>query len=128
MSWLSSVVVGVLTAVIGGIAAGTIAALAVEWYSITSREGASGFFVLGFVLLAVIVGFIVGMVGSRIVAAGPNPGFLKALGYAQLAMLGTIGLIGGIARLLADVGPRIGGKDLMVNVEFRWPRGQEPPA
>jgi hypothetical protein len=128
MSWLSSVVVGVLTAVIGGIAAGTIAALAVEWYSITSREGASGFFVLGFVLLAVIVGFIVGMVGSRIVAAGPNPGFLKALGYAQLAMLGTIGLIGGIARLLADVGPRIDGKDLMVNVEFRWPRGQEPPA
>ena len=29
---------------------------------------------------------------------------------------------------MADVGPTIGGKDVMVLVEFRWPRGQEPPA
>lgn len=128
MSWLASIVIGVLTAVIGAIAAGTIAALAADWYSVPSREGASGFFVLGFILLAIIVGFIVGMIASRMVAAHPDPGFFKALGYAQLVMLGTIGVIGGIARLLADVGPTIGGKELMVNVEFRWPRGQEPPA
>ncbi|HWA16104.1 MAG TPA: hypothetical protein VG817_06720 [Gemmatimonadales bacterium] len=127
MSWLASIIVGVLTAIIGAIAAGTVAALAADWYRVPSREGASGFFVLGFILLALIVGFIVGIVASRFVGARPDPGFLKALGYAQLAMLGTVGVIGGIARLLADVGPTLGGKELMVNVEFRWPKGEEPP-
>jgi hypothetical protein len=128
MSWLLSIVVGILTAVIGAIATGTIAALAADWYRIPSREGASGYFVLGFILLAIIVGFLVGIGVSRMVAARPDPGFLKAFGFAQFTMLGAVGIIGGIARLRADVGPTLGGKDLILNVEFRWPRGQEPPA
>jgi hypothetical protein len=127
MSWLLSIVIGILTAIIGAVATGTIAALAADWYRVPSREGASGYFVVGFILLALIVGFVVGIVASRMVAARPDPGFLKAFGFAQLAMLGTVGVIGGISRLLADVGPTIGGKDLILNVEFRWPKGQEPP-
>lgn len=128
MSWFSSIFIGILTAVVAGIAGGTVAAMAVDWYRVSSREGASGYVVILFILLALIVGFIVGMVVSRMIGARPDPSFLKGLGIAQGVMLGTIGVIGGIARLLADVGPTIDGKELIVNVEFRWPQGQEPPA
>lgn len=127
MSWLASIAVGLLTAVVGAVVGGTIAALAADWYRIPSREGASGYYVLGFILLAIIVGFILGIAVSRTIAGRPDPGFLKALGWSQLLMVGSIAVIGGIARLMADVGPTIGGKDVMVNVEFRWPKGQEPP-
>jgi hypothetical protein len=127
MSWLSSIAVGVLTAVVGAIVGGTIATFAADWYRIPSREGASGYYVVGFILLAIVVGFIVGLVVSRTIAGRPDPGFLKALGWSQLIMLGAIGVIGGVARLAADVGPTIGGKEVLVNVEFRWPKGQEPP-
>ena len=42
MSWLGSLVIGAITAIVGAILAGTVAALAADWYSVPSREGASG--------------------------------------------------------------------------------------
>lgn len=127
MSWLLSIIVGVLTAVLGGILTGLVASLAVDWYRVPSREGQSGYFVLFLILLALIIGLILGIVVSRQVAARPDPGFLKSLGLSLAIYLSLIGLIGGAARLLADVGPTIGGKSLLLNVEVQWPEGVEPP-
>jgi hypothetical protein len=128
MSWLGSLVNGVITAIVGAILAGVVASLAVDWYSVSSFEGGSGYFVVLFILLAIVAGFILGLVVSRIIAGRPNPGFLKGLGWSQLILFSIVAVVGGVARLMADVGPTLGGKGLIVNVEFRWPKGQEPPA
>jgi MFS family permease len=127
MSWLVSIVVGVLTGLLGGILTGLIASLAVDWYRVPSREGESGYFVLFLILLTLIVGFLIGIAVSRQVAARPDPGFLKAFGLSLVICLAIIGAIGGVARLLADVGPTIGGKSLLLNVELQWPEDVEPP-
>ena len=46
MNWFLSIFIGILTAAVGAIGAGLVANAAVDWYRITSREGASGYFVV----------------------------------------------------------------------------------
>lgn len=124
MSWLASLFVAILTAVAGAFAAGAVAALCVDWYHVSSREGASGYFVISIAFLGIILGAILGLVSARIVAAGAHPSFLRALGIALGVTIG-LGLVsGGIARLLADVPPTIGGEALLLTLEFRFPADQ----
>lgn len=127
MGWPASIGVGVLTAATATVAAGWIANLSVGWYRISSFEGKSGYFVVGMALLGLMVGLLIGIITSRIVAGGAQPGFLKALGLSQLIVVGLVGVIGGTARLLADVPPTLGGQELLVAVEIRWPAGQPLP-
>lgn len=127
MSWPASLGVGLLTGITSLLLAGYVANLAVGWHRVSSFEGASGYLVVGLALLGLIGGLIIGIVTSRIVAGGASPGFLKSLGLSQLIALGVIGIIGGTARLLADVPPRLSGEELLVAVEIRWPLGQPLP-
>jgi hypothetical protein len=128
MSWILTLVTGAITSVAGGALAGLVASMATDWYSVPSREGEAGYFVLAFILLGLIVGFVIGFATTRVVAARPDPGFLKALGFSLMTLASVAILAGGSARLLADVGPTIDGKGLILNVEFRWPEGAELPA
>ena len=123
MSWGSSIFVGVLTAAVGAIVSGVIASLAVGWYRISSFEAGSAAFVVGFIFLGIVAGFIIGVVAGRIIAAGVDPGFLKALGASNGVLLGIAAIVGISARLLADVPPTIDGEELMLAVEVRWPEG-----
>ncbi len=127
MGWPGSIGVGVLTAATAALLAGWVTNLSVGWYRISSFEGKSGYFVIGMALLGLIGGLVIGIVTSRLVAAGTAPGFLKSLGLAQGFALGLIAVIGGTARLLADVPPRLDGEELLVAVEIRWPQGQPLP-
>jgi hypothetical protein len=72
-------------------------------------------------LLGLVGGLLIGIIASRVVAARPSPGFLKAFGTAQLVVLGLIGTIGGTSRLLAHVPPTIDGESLLLAVELRFP-------
>jgi len=74
----------------------------------------------------VVGGAVIGIVASRIVGAGADPGFLKALGSAQLVAVVLIGGIGGAARLMADVPPLLDGKTLVLAIELEWPEGRSP--
>jgi hypothetical protein len=123
MSWPSSIFVGGLTAAVGLVASGFVASLAVGWYRISSFEAKSAAFVASLAILGLLVGFIIGVVTSRVMAGGAHPGFLAALGASQGVLLGLIGVIGISARLLADVPPKIDGEELMLAVEIRWPEG-----
>jgi hypothetical protein len=125
MSWPRCVLVALITAVAGSFMAGAIAILSVDWYHISGREGASGYFVVAVAFLGFIVGLILGAVVSRTVAAGASPGVFKALGIALAILVAVAGTAGGTARVLADVPPRIGGEALMLAVEVRWPEGQQ---
>lgn len=126
MTWLLSVVVAALSGGLGLVAAGVVSAFLVDWYRISSFEGGSGFFVVFNALFGGALAFVVGFIVSRVIAARPKPGFVKALGAAFGVVLAVAGGFAGVARLLADVPPEIDGERLFVSVELRWPEGQQP--
>lgn len=121
MTWLATVFIGLLTGALGLLVSGFIASLAIDWYRISSFEGGSGYFMVIIALLGGAAGGVIGLVAARAIAGSANPGFLKALAVACgiVLVLGTS--IGGVARLLADVSPRIDGETLFVMAELRWP-------
>jgi hypothetical protein len=123
VSWLNSFFIGVLTALLAGTAGGLVAVKCVGWYNISSREGASGYFVISIVLLSAFISFIAGVVISRYVT-----GFLPGFGIASGSILGLAGVIAGFAWGLADLPPTINGHDLNLVIEARLPKGaQKPP-
>ncbi|MBV6521277.1 MAG: hypothetical protein MNPFHGCM_01411 [Gemmatimonadaceae bacterium] len=128
MSWLSSTLAGLACGTVGLLAAGWVANMAANWYAFSPREGEAGYFVVLMALLGFVVGIVAGIVASRVVAAGPSPGLGKALGFGQLATLGAVAVVGGAARLLADVAPKLNGQTLLLAVELRWPIGSMLPA
>lgn len=122
MGWPLSVLLGVLSALAAGIATGLAASLWADWYHVTSFEGASGYFVVGLALVGMVGGFVIGLAWARAVAAAtPAPGFRRALGFALLTTTGILALITGVVWLSADFPPRIDGKELVMDVEVRFP-------
>ena len=129
MSWLGTNFTAIGTAAIGSVVSWFLAGMAVRWYRISAFEGGSSYFVVGIALCGLVAGFIIGLVIARIVAASAHPSLVTALLYSALAMLGVEGLIGGTARVLADIPPTIDGESLMLQVEVRWPTSRtESPA
>src|SRR3954463_9485404 len=126
MSWIVTLVVAVLTAVLGLFGAGSLAALAVDWYRISSFEGGSGYFVILMALLGGAAAFLIGLVGSRVIAARPRPGFFKALLVSAGVVCAIAAVVAGTARLFADIPPRMDGETLSLLVEIRWPAAPSP--
>ena len=116
MHWFLSIFIGILTAVVGAIGAGFVANAAVDWYHITSREGASSYFVVFMGLVGMLGGLIIGIIAARIVAASSSPGFLKGLGLAFGTTVTLLAVIGGLAWLAADLPPKIDGKELELSL------------
>jgi len=124
-SWFGSLGVGLATAIVGAALGGWIASRAVDWYSIPSREGGSGYFVLFQGLLAGVVGLVVGVIVSRAVV-GAGGGQFRALVFAIGAHVALLAVIGVTARLRADVPPSFEGEELLLAVEVSWPEAQAP--
>ena len=121
MNWLSSGIAAALAAVLGLLLAGAIANACVSWYHVSSREGASGFFVMFLGLAGGVLGCIIGLVSARIVASHFGPGFGKELLGALTVVLSIASVCAILCRLLADVPPTIDGRELTLDVEFRFP-------
>ena len=121
MSWLASVIVSLLTAAVGLVLGGYLASLAVGWYRVSSFEGASGYFVVAFALIGLVAGLVIGLVVSRVGAASFGFTFWKSFFASQLALVGIAAIVGGIARLAADVAPTLHGEPMLLAVEIRWP-------
>jgi hypothetical protein len=126
MSWPARLAVAVLTGMTAMFVAGFVASLAVDWYQVSSFEGKSGYFLVGMALLGLLAGVVIGLVVSRVAAAGAAPSLLRALGTGQLVVVGLAVLVGGGARAAADVPPRLDAQPLLLAVELRWPAGQDP--
>ena len=125
MSWLVSVLVGLLMATFGALYAGFMANAAVTWLRVSSFEGGSGYFVVLLGLAGLIGGLILGIVVSRY-AGGPGfAGFAKALGWSALAVGGSITLLGGMAWLSAEREPLVSGRPIDLVVEVSVPAGLE---
>lgn len=127
MSWPSSILVALLSGVLGLFCAGGIASRWVEWYRVSSFEGKSGYAVIFTALLGGLPGGVIGLIAARFVAAGAEPGFMKGLVVAGAAVLG-IALVALVScRLLADIAPTLDGKSLQLEIEVRCPKGFVPP-
>jgi hypothetical protein len=121
MTWLTSIFAALLTGVASLLLAGLISNACVSWYSVSSREGAAGYFVIFTAIGGGIAGFIIGLITARIVSANYGAGFPKELGAALGVVLAISGVAALLCRLLADVPPTIDGQELTLEVEFRFP-------
>ena len=111
----------------GLLLAGFISNACVSWYSVSSREGAAGYFVIFTAIGGGIAGFIVGLITSaRIIVANYGAAFPMELGAA----LGVVLLISGIAACSVAcwrMPPTIDGQELTLEAEFRFPLQPIPP-
>ncbi len=123
MSWASSFFVAALTGVLGLVVAGLVTAACSEWLNVSNREGAAGYLMVAMALVGGVVGFVLGLVVSRVIAGMPEPGWLKALGYSCGAVLALGGVTLGLGWLKADFEPKIDGRNLALAIEVRTPRG-----
>lgn len=123
MSWLASFLIAIVSAVLGLLSAGFIASLCVDWYRITSREGAAGYYVIVIALLGGVAAFFIGLLAVRIAASGGSPGLLKGFGYACGSVLAVALIALAFCRFLADIAPEIDGRPLEVAIEVRCPKG-----
>ncbi len=130
MSWIVSLLVAFLSGVASLILGGFVADACVSWYRIPTREGGAGYFVVFTALLAGMAGTILGLIVARIVASIYAPGFIRELGGSLSVIFLVTGIVALTARLLGDVPPTIEGRDLILEVEFRFPHaeaGVKPP-
>lgn len=130
MTWLTSIIAALLSGIAGLFLAGFIANACTSWYHISSREGQSGYYVIFMALAGGIGAFILSLITARIVAAKFGSGFGKELGAALAVILIVAVLWALLARTFADVPPEIDGRDLVLEVEFRFPntfQGKQPP-
>src|SRR5262249_31552608 len=101
-----------------------VAGACVSWYRISGFEGGSGYFMGASAILGGIAGLFIGLITSRVVAAGLAPGFLEGLGLSWGIVFGIAGVATLIAFLLADIPPKIGGRYLNLEVEIKLPVGE----
>lgn len=124
MSWLWTVITGIVCGAAGGGASLFISDKCVHWYSISSREGNSGYFMAFMMLIGAVVGLLVGMTAGRVCAAKWSAVFwcqgLSGLGVVIALSL----LVLGACRVLADVEPTYQGKEMDIEVQVRGPEGQ----
>jgi hypothetical protein len=121
VTWLVSFIVAVISGISGLFLAGLIASGCVSWYHVPSREGEAGYYVVFLALGGGVAGSLVGFIAARISAAQFGPGFFKELGCALAVLLVLGGISALICRILADVPPELDGRELILEVEFRFP-------
>lgn len=127
MNWFLSILIGLLTAVVGLFSTGYLASLNVRWYRISSFEGGSGYYVVFLALLGGIAGLVVGVVCSRVIAVWTEPTFPKGLGFAVGSMLALVFAIGVVCWLAADFPPEMDGKSVELAIEVKAPRRLQFP-
>lgn len=129
MSWLFTVMAGVLGAVMGGGGMLAMATASVRWHRVSSFEGGSGYFVVGFTLVGIVLGFLVAIVSARVVHAGIRPDWWAQVGGALLVVSLLVGLATLASYLRADFVPQRQGRPMAIEWEVRLPASQtERPA
>ena len=125
MTWLASLVAALLAGVAGLFLAGFLANACVSWYSVSSREGASGYFVIFTALGGGIAALIVGLTTARIVAAQFGPGFLREAGaaLAVTAERGAMTSLEGSCRTAVGAHAMIADGQLRLTTEMLAPDG-----
>lgn len=121
MSWFISIGVAFITAILCGAGALWLSVHAVAWYQVSSFEGASGYAAVGLAILGTVAAAIIGFIAARIGVAFGWGSFGGQLLWALGSGLIALGLVAVISRALADVPPKLSGKELDLMIEIRFP-------
>jgi len=127
VSWFVSILIGLLTAGFGALFGFFVADQAVRWLRVSTFEGAAGYAVMLWALLALIGGLVVGIVVSRWLGGPGVAGAARGLGYGVLILGVGIVACGGLAWLAAEHEPEIAGQALDLGFEVRLPAGMAKP-
>ncbi|MBL7946781.1 MAG: hypothetical protein JNN32_12020 [Flavobacteriales bacterium] len=130
MTRLISFSVVLLAGVLGFFLARLIANACVSWFRLGYSDGASGLLQGYAGVVGALVGLVIGFITARMVAAFCGPGFLNEAAGALGMVLLIAGLVALRLRLHADIAPTIGGQELNLEVEFRFPNtrsAKQPP-
>lgn len=128
MNWLTSIGIAFLTALIGAFGTALVGLLCVDWFRVSSREGGSDTMVVFVGLMGGVLGFIIGLVAARMVAAGVAPTFLKGLGMAAGLTIGLLAVATMVCWLAADLDTTLHGNAVQLQAEIRCPVGFEIPS
>lgn len=123
MPWLISLFAAALAGAIGLLLSGFIANACVSWFSVSSREGQSGYYVIFNALIGGFLSFVIGLIAARLIVGHFGSDFVKEAGAAVGVVVGIAGLLTLFLRLIADVEPTLDGRPLNLEVEFRFPVG-----
>lgn len=128
MSWKIALLVGLLTAIITALVTAPVADKVTRLHGISDFEGKRGF-AIAFVLIpaGLIGGFLLGLLGTKLVHALEWSEFWKALGLSVL--LGQAGLwaIAGLSLLSIPRPPLLDGEALALEVEVSVPLARVTP-
>jgi hypothetical protein len=128
VNWLLSIFIGLLSAAVGCLGAGLVAAKCVRWYRVSDFEGKAGYYVVFLALAGAFAGFLLGVICARSFPVSQAPGFWQALGIALGSTAALALIAGAIARLAADLAPEMDGHALELAIEVRGPKGFTVPA
>lgn len=122
MSWKVAFTVALLTALVAAVVTVIAATLVAEANGISDREGSRSMEIL-FLLMPVgfVVGFVFGLVGTRLVHAVEWAQFWKATGLSVGMALVALLAIAGYFTAKAPITPPEGGSPLALQVEFHIP-------
>ncbi len=112
-----------LTAVIGLFSAGIVTVAYQDWDHVPSPDIGAGLLVILNALLGGIVGFVIGLIVSRVY----GPGFEKAMALSSGIVLGIAGLAALSLYLFADIPPTLNGEELTFEFEIKLPVGHAKP-
>ena len=122
MSWLITIVAGVLGSLAAGAGMFAIAFLWVKWFQISSFEGASGYFIVGLALLGAVVGLVLSIMVARVAHVQIGREWYIQIGAAIVAVATSLLIVLAISYLQADLTPDLGGQDIVVVWEVRLPK------
>jgi hypothetical protein len=125
---LRALLIALLTASAGCILAFFVGDYLTRLAHVPEMEGQRGmavFFVC--VPLGLLAGFLIGIVSSVVVRRRGIAGFIIAQAWSLLIVCGLASLAGGIPYLVSDKPPRIDGKQLELQFEWRAPAKFEIP-
>lgn len=124
MRWFICFLVAALAGLVGLLSAGFVAAGYAQWYHVSTREGAAGFFVIEMAILGGLAAFVWGWVVA--LRASPSR-FWRAFGGSAGLVLIAAGLAALGFYLCADFPPKLEGAELRLEVEIRLPAGESRP-
>jgi hypothetical protein len=121
MRWMTYFFLSLPMAVLGLLGAGFVANAAVRWYRVSSFEGKSGFFVVGWALAGAVVAFVASLVILGMLRPQEGAGYLRGLGVVTGVLAGVFGLVALASWGLADIPPEIDGQTLTLEIELKLP-------
>lgn len=121
MSWILSLLIALLSALVSAFGAGAVGARCVNWYCLSNREGGATYFLAFVTMGGALLGFGIGGIAARMMATGAGSDFLKILSVGAGCDVAVLGVVALICWRLADLPTKVAGQSVVLQGEIRCP-------